>query len=161
MKKHLYLLIALILTAMTVSLTACGDDNDELGFATQRYGSLTVTYKGSGTEHYYAHAAWWRYYPQKDETYFQVNLMEHSDDLIPEDFLGFSIKGSIGNSTTLKIEDIVMQSLTASLWDAHYYNQAGGQVTVKSLKGDIVTLEFKDVKFGNRTLNGEITYTKD
>ena len=156
MKKSVYFLFAITMAIMSVSLAACGDD-DEPAYSTQDRGSITVKYKGYNTERYLVYSASFHYYVSQNKTHFQAELKERYDDIIPSNTFGFDIDGSLGSSTTLKIKEIYLTS--GGAWNT--YSQKGGQVTVKSVKGDNVTLEFTDVKYGNAVLNGEITYKKE
>lgn len=156
MKKYLYLFAALLVALMGVSLTACGDDNDEPISTTQECGSITVKYKGYDAEKYYVYSASLHYDARREETHFEAKLIEKHGDLIPSNSFGFDVNGNGGlaSGTILKLKDIYLTSGLA--WNT--YDQTGGQVKVKSLTGDRVTLELNDLKYGNAVLNGEITY---
>ncbi len=160
MKKYFSILTAVILAALTMSLTACGDDNDEPSVNPGGNGTITIKHTGYSADTYYQHSAYWCYYESSDKTSFMAILKENKDDMTPSCELHFKIRGNVKNLTTLKLENIYVEPLfqNISQLETSPHNQIGGEVRVKSSNGDKVTLVFKDVEYGNSTLNGEITY---
>ena len=162
MKQVKFLLLALVVALMGISLTACGDDNDEPTPQGQENNTITIKYIGyDDVDKYYVFNAYWDYESQKDETRFWATFKEKSDDIIPDYELWFSVKGNIGKTGVVNLIDITFSSMFTSIFDRTPHDQSGGQALVKSIKGDKITLVFKDVKYGNATLNGEVTFTYD
>lgn len=149
----------LLLAFLPLFITACGDDNNEPTPQGQVRSTITIKYTGYDVEKYYGFNAYWDYDSRKDKTTFWATFKEKSDDFIPDYELWFSVKGNIGNTGVVNLMDITFSFITTSIFDRTPHDQSGGQALVKSIKGDKITLVFNDVKYGNATLNGEVTYT--
>ena len=70
MKKSVYFLFAITMAIMSVSLTACGND-DEPAYSTQDRGSITVKYKGFNTDKYLVYSASYYYVSPKKPIFKQ------------------------------------------------------------------------------------------
>lgn len=174
MKKYLYSLMVAMLATMSFALTACGDDDDEPDGGNGA--KVTFAYEGAITETLEVEEATWS---ARSQT---VVGSEHFDLTG-----GATFAARFGDDENMNVAHLQIQtrqtveegkSLVVDP-DALFFNygvelrfqEIGGEVKVKKVSGDKITLEFKNFSFlretgshGNTqkvTVNGTITYEKE
>lgn len=185
-----------IFAALTFSFTSCGDDDDEpddpdsdrVAIA----GRIIAKYeRGEELSLFACNAKWWKiddvkveddngYWVTIKQPYrFSVELTEDDPSKHP---LGFYIIEAYWNLSTtddLKVGNHI--NIDSTNWDTindddqfHSCKDSTGDVIVKEIKDDKITLEFKnfcfswmyhwsvgDSDYKDIVVNGEITFTKD
>lgn len=192
LKKYLYLVVVALFAALPFALTSCGDDDDEgsgsnggslMGTVTMKFGKLEPTT-------HYAYCTEWHAGHQKvtgsvlDHLKSGATFIAYFSDtkLSADDIYLFQTRhegemqietpDEVKVGAEIEIDKCAYSPYPGDFDSAGYFHyDCEGKVTVKSIKGNVVTLKFDNFKFeyilkfhvGNSTfeevvMNGEISF---
>lgn len=179
MKKFLYAFFAMILATATIFVCSCSSDDDDNNVTTsQLEGEIDVAFEGASTFHYYTKGNTWLTAKSGAYSLFYINMSDNKESLYFNDVrFSFQTKDALVQGTTIAADQCNWRD-----WDGEsmtYYSsrdkgKVTGDVYIKSINGNKITLQFKNLKFDRiskfiagashfqyLTFNGEVTLTEE
>lgn len=135
MKKYLKLLYIALFAMMSVSLTACGDDDDEPdgGSGGQGGSSTSYTFRANGTTYYYG-----------IETFPELGIWEIGSGRIEDDYIALSAEGFEKQLSFSEYMDVHKGELNVNYIDIYILLKSFDFESAK--KGDVLELEGRMVE---------------
>lgn len=179
MKKIFFAFMATILATATLTFNACSSDDDaDTPYTSELSGEIDVAFEGASTFHYYTKGNTWLTAKSGAYSMFYINMSDDKESLYFNDVrFSFKTKDALVQGKTIAADECNWRD-----WDGEsmtYFSSRDkgnvtGDVYVKSVNGNNITLQFKNLKFDRiskfipgashfqyLTVNGEVTLTEE